>query len=197
MQVKLLRVLQENAFERVGDVHTKKVDVRIISATNKDLEGEMNAGRFRRDLYYRLCVMPMLVPALRKRKNDIPLLADHFIRTIFDRNTDRKMSLSPEALVVLMTYDWPGNVRELKNIIQYASVKCKGDVIQKKHFPSDIHSFGSTSTPSPRRKRPLKLDSKQVRNALRQTGGNKVQAAKLLGVNRSTLYRFLAKENHP
>jgi sigma-54 dependent transcriptional regulator, acetoin dehydrogenase operon transcriptional activator AcoR len=191
MQVKLLRILQEGAFERVGDHHTTKVDVRIISATNQNLEQEMNAGRFRRDLFFRLCVMPILVPPLRERKNDIPLLADHFISTIVDQMSGRKPSLSPEALVRLMIYDWPGNVRELQNVIQFSFVKSKGDIIQPMHLPPAI---GSPSSKAIRkRKRRRKLDQDAVRDALHRTGGNKLQAAKLLGVNRSTLYRFLAE----
>jgi len=191
LQVKLLRVLQEGAFERVGDHRTTKVDVRIISATNKNLEREMNAGRFRQDLYYRLCVMPILVSPLRERKNDIPLLVDHFISAIADRASVRKPSLSPEALALLMTYDWPGNVRELQNAIQFASVKSKGHVIQPMHLPPAIGSPSPTITR--RRKRRRKLDPNAVRDALGRTGGNKLQAAKLLGVNRATLYRFLAE----
>jgi PAS domain S-box-containing protein len=191
MQVKLLRILQEGAFERVGDQRTTKVDVRIISATNKNLEHEMKAGRFRGDLYYRLCVMPVRVSPLRERKNDIPLLVDHFISAIADRASGRKPSLSPEALVLLMIYDWPGNVRELQNAIQFASVKSKGHVIQPMHLPPAIGSAASTITR--RRKRRRKLDQDAVSDALRRTNGNKLQAAKLLGVNRATLYRFLAE----
>jgi DNA-binding NtrC family response regulator len=189
MQVKLLRILQEGAFERVGDERTTQVDVRIVSATNKNLEHELNAGRFRRDLYYRLCVMPVWVPPLRERKNDIRLLIDHFISAAAGQTSGRKPSLSLEALVMLMAYDWPGNVRELQNVIQYACVKCKGDVIRPMHLPSAITKPSSNFTR--RRKRRRKLDQKAVRDALRHTNGNKLQAAKLLGVNRSTLYRFL------
>jgi len=191
-QVKLLRVLQEGAFERLGDQRTTKVDVRIISATNKNLEREMNAGRFRRDLYYRLCVMPVHLPPLRKRKNDIPLLVNHFIGAIADRASARKSSLSPEALALLMNYDWPGNVRELQNAVQYACVKSRYDVIQPNHLPQVIQS--PAAKPVRRRRRQRKLDPDAVRDALKQTGGNKLQAAKLLAVNRATLYRFLTKQ---
>ena len=193
MQVKLLRILQEGAFERVGDHRTTKVDVRIISATNKNLAREMNAGRFRQDLYYRLCVMPVRVSPLRERKNDIPLLADHFISAIAGRAGGRKLSLAPEVLVRLMTYDWPGNVRELQNAIQFAYVKSKGSVIQPMHLPPAIGKPSSKITR--RRKRQRKLNQDAVRDALRRTGGNKLKAAKLLGVNRATLYRFLAESN--
>ena len=137
--------------------------------------------------------MPIQVSPLRERKNDIRLLVDHFISTIAGRSSGRKVSLSLEALVLLMTYDWPGNVRELQNAIQFASVKSKGAVIQPMHLPPAIR------LPSPkithRRKRRRKLDQNVVRDALRRTGGNKLQAAKLLGVNRATLYRFLAENN--
>jgi len=194
MQVKLLRILQEGAFERVGDQRTTKVDVRIISATNKNLEREMNAGRFRGDLFFRLCVMPILVPPLRERKNDIPLLADHFISAIADRASGWRPTLSPQTLVQLMTHDWPGNVRELQNAIQFATIKSKGGVIQPVHLPPAIGSPSSKITR--RRKRRRKLDQNAVRDALRRTGGNKSRAAKLLGVNRATLYRFLAETKY-
>jgi DNA-binding NtrC family response regulator len=189
MQVKLLRILQEGTFERVGDNRTSKVDVRIISATNKKLEQEMNAGRFRPDLYYRLCVMPILVPPLRERKNDIPLLVEHFFSTIANRKPGQKLSLSREALDLLMAYDWPGNVRELQNVIQLASVKSNGAAVLPDHLPGGIGSPGSRKARQRNRRR--KLDPKALQDALRKTGGNKLQAAKLLGVHRSTLYRFI------
>jgi len=191
MQVKLLRILQGGVFERVGGQRSRKVDVRIISATNQDLEREMNAGRFRQDLYYRLGVMPLRVPPLRERKNDIPLLADHFISAITGKTAGPKPSLSSEALILLMNYDWPGNVRELQNAIQFAFVKSRGSAIKPAHLPAAICSTASKTTR--RRKRRRKLDPAAVRDALRRTAGNKLQAARLLGVNRATLYRFLAE----
>ncbi|MEJ2169967.1 MAG: sigma 54-interacting transcriptional regulator [Desulfobacterales bacterium] len=191
VQVKLLRILQEGEFERVGDHRTTKVDVRIISATNKNLEREKNAGRFRGDLYYRLCVMPVFVPPLRERKNDIPLLAHYFIKSIAGKTSDREASLSTEALVMLMAYDWPGNVRELQNAIQFAYVKSKGDVILPVHLPAAVRQPASKIPRRRRRRR--KLDQNLVLDALSRTKGNKLQAAKLLSVNRATLYRFLAE----
>jgi PAS domain S-box-containing protein len=191
MQVKLLRILQEGVFERVGDHRSTKVNARVISATNKDLEREMKAGRFRRDLYYRLCVMPVMVPPLRVRKNDIPPLIDHFIKSATGRTPYGKTLLSPQALALLMTYDWPGNVRELRNAVQYACAKSRGDVIQPENLPPVLRSPRSNSVR--RRNRQRKLDQKQVQDALRRTGDNKLKAAQLLGVNRSTLYRFLAE----
>lgn len=189
MQVKLLRILQEGAFERVGDNRSSRVDVRIISATNKNLQHEMNAGRFRSDLYYRLCVMPIMVPPLRSRKKDIPLLIDHFLSKIAGRSASRKPTLSHEALVLLMSYDWPGNVRELQNIIQLASVKSKGATINPAHLPSGVSTSSSRITR--RRNRRRKLDRQALQDALRKSGGNKVRAAELLGVHRSTIYRFM------
>jgi transcriptional regulator with PAS, ATPase and Fis domain len=192
MQVKLLRILQQGAFERVGDQRTTRVDVRIISATNKILECEVAEGRFRQDLFYRLCVMPIQVPALRERRNDIPILVEHFIAAAADRTSNARASLSPEALVRLMTHSWPGNVRELQNVIQYACVKSKGGTIRPSHLPAAVNPADTKSRR--RRKRQGKLEREAVHEALEQTGGNKVQAAKLLGVSRATLYRFLAEK---
>ena len=139
----------------------------------------MNAGRFRRDLYYRLCVMPILVPPLRERKNDIPLLADYFIKSIAGKTSDRKASLSPEALVLLMAYDWPGNVRELQNAIQFAYVKSKGDVILPVHLPAAVQS-PAAKTPRRRRRR-RKLDQDAVRDALRRTNGQQAPGRQTAG----------------
>lgn len=190
MQVKLLRILQEGIFERVGDHHTTQVNVRVVSATNKDLECEMAAGRFRRDLYYRLCVMSIRIPPLRDRKNDIFLLVDHFLSSAMNHSSGRRPSISHEAMHQLMSYDWPGNVRELKNVIFSASVKSKGDPIQPRHFPVAMVSQSAQVTLRYKRRR--KLDHARLQDALRRTDGNKRQAARLLGVHRSTLYRFLA-----
>ncbi len=190
MQVKLLRILEEGRFERVGDHRTTKVDVRVISATNKNLESEMRAGRFRQDLFYRLCVMPILVPPLRERKKDIPLLVDHFMSAIANQASGYEPSISQQALNLLMIYDWPGNVRELKNAIYSAAVKSKGAIIQPMHLPSTINS--QAAKVSGKRIRRRKLDQDMIRAALARTGGNKLRAARLLGVDRSTLYRFLS-----
>jgi len=192
-QVKLLRVLQDGAFERVGDNRTIKTNARVISATNKNVVHEMNDGRFRQDLYYRLCVMPIWVPPLRERKSDIPLLVDHFLSAIANKISSEKTLISPDALLLLMAYDWPGNVRELQNAIHLAYIKSKGKVIQPNHLPPLIGFTPTASTT--RRKRRSKLNQDDVRDALRQTNGNKMQAATILGVNRTTLYRFLAKRN--
>ncbi len=194
MQVKLLRVLQEGAFERVGGEKTLKVNVRVISATNKDLRREMAEGRFREDLYYRLSVVPLTVPPLRDRRNDIPLLANHFLSRLTEGGVRRKMSFSAEAMDVMLGYDWPGNVRELQNWIQFALIKCKGDSILPEHLPPVALApmrglVAAEGGPGPKGR--LRLDDEAVREALEKTQGNKVEAARLLGVSRATLYRFL------
>ena len=192
MQVKLLRVLQEGTFERVGGERTTKVDVRVISATNRTLRDEIAAGRFREDLYYRLAVMPITVPPLRERKTDIPLIVMHFLQISNIRNSGPKIQLSENAMKVMIQYPWPGNVRELQNAIQYALVKVRGDVIDIEHLPPPlIQQFPLGLVLPAQRKRRHKLDILSVRQALKESGGNKASAAKKLGVARATLYRFL------
>lgn len=192
MQVKLLRVLQDGSFEPVGSEKTLKVDVRVISATNKDLHKEIKAGRFREDLFYRLCVVPITIPPLRERINDIPLLAENFLEWFAKESQKEKVTLSPEVLDILMVYHWTGNVRELQNALQFALVKCRGNVIKPEYLPISI-SQTHKHQPS-RRRRKGKLDSNAVEDALQKTHGNKLEAAKLLGVGRATIHRFLAEK---
>ena len=193
-QVKLLRVLQEGTFERVGGEKTLKVNVRVISATNRDLKELVEKGKFREDLYYRLCVVPITLPPLRERRNDIPLLARHFLKR-FALEAGREVFLSEEALAAMMDYRWPGNVRQLQNAIQYALIKCRGKYIGPEHLPPEIaESEKKAERLSPAAKRPgrkPKLDREKVLWALTAAGGNKARAARLLGVGRATLYRFL------
>ena len=208
IQVKLLRVLQEGAFERVGGEKTVKVDVRVVSATNKELRQEVRAGRFREDLFYRLCVIPLFLPPLRERRGDIPLLAEHILARASAEAGRPDLAFSRDVLEVMTNYDWPGNVRELQNAIQYALVKSKGDLVEVDHLPlhviggltessgrvATIGAGASESRPSalrPASRRDRKLTAEGVNVALRQTGGNKAAAARLLGVGRATLYRFL------
>jgi PAS domain S-box-containing protein len=196
MQVKLLRVLQEGSFERVGGEHTIKVKVRVVSATHRNLQKEMAAGKFREDLFYRLSVVPLVVPPLRERRLDIPLLANHFLMQLAAGKT---ISFSPEAIDFMLDYNWPGNVRELQNWIQFALIKCKGDVIQRDHLPPiALNPMALAKTPPPP-ERPApppmrgrqRLTRESIDAAISQAAGNKVEAAKLLGVSRATLYRFL------
>jgi PAS domain S-box-containing protein len=190
MQVKLLRFLQEETFEKVGGEKTISVDTRVISATNKDLKQEVQNGNFREDLFYRLNVIPIMVPPLRERKTDIPLLVDHFLKQFPGHKSQQEFKISDEALSMMMDYRWPGNVRELQNCIQFSIVRCKGGMIRPMDLPLELKQF----TPKKSNRGPSrKLDPIAVKEALIKTGGNKVKAAKLLGVGRATLYRFIGK----
>ena len=191
MQVKLLRVLQEGTFQLVGGEETKKVDVRVISATNKNLTEEVAAGRFREDLYYRLCVVPVYLPPLRERRNDIPLLAEHLLKKALTEVGRDDVLLSPEAVDAMMDYDWPGNIRELENALQYALVKCRNNVLLPEHFPLNTLKTAVPAQPPRRKQRKRKLDAETVWRTLEETGGNRLEAALRLGVSRATLYRFL------
>jgi len=192
VQAKLLRVLQEGTFERVGGEETIRVNVRIISATNKDLRQEVAAGRFREDLFYRLSVVPVSLPPLRERRNDIPLLADHLLKKALTNADREEVRFSPEAMEAMVDSDWPGNVRELENAIQYALVKCHGPVLEVAHLPQSIRKQRQSDvTEQRKRRRRRKLSEATVREALEKTSGNKVEAARRLGVSRATLYRFL------
>ncbi len=191
MQVKLLRFLQEKKFEKVGGEKTMSVDVRIISATNKDLKKEVQKGKFREDLFFRLNVIPINLPPLRERRSDIPLLVDHFLRHAAEATGSKTLKFHKEAIPFMLTYRWPGNVRELENAIQYAMVKCNGDSIMPDDLPPEIRECKlSCPRPGPADK----TDTESIRKALEKTGGNKAKAARLLGVGRATLYRKL-KEN--
>ena len=190
MQVKLLRVLQEGAFERIGGERTLRVDVRLISATNKDLRKEVAAGRFREDLFYRLSVVPVVLPPLCERRGDIPLLAEHLLRRALAETGRQDVTFSRNVMEAMVDYAWPGNVRELENAIQYALVKCRGNVLEPQHLPAVIGQTRAAGRPATRRRK-RKLDAEAVRQALERTGGNKLQAARRLGVSRATLYRFL------
>ena len=187
MQAKLLRVLQEGKFERVGDEKTISVDVRIISAANRNLKHEVEKGNFRDDLYYRISVVPIHMPPLRKRKNDIPLLINDFLEKATYKGQKTK-TISESALSVMIDYAWPGNVRELQSAIHYALIKSRGKIIQPAHLPIELRKQKIdrlSRGPS------LRLDSKTVKEALIRSGGNKAKASRYLGVGRATLYRFL------
>ncbi len=184
MQVKLLRVLQEWTFERVGGEKTVSVDVRVISAANRDLKREVERKNFRDDLYYRLNVVPIELPPLRERKNDIPLLAEEFLRQASEQG-QKTAGLSKKALSIMIDYLWPGNVRELQNALHYALVKCKGRLIRAEDLPLELEAGRSRRGPT------RKLNQEMVKAALDRTGGNKAKAARHLGVGRATLYRFL------
>ncbi|MCU0559937.1 MAG: sigma 54-interacting transcriptional regulator [Desulfobacterales bacterium] len=191
MQVKLLRFLQEGKFERVGGEQTLAVNVRVISATNRNLKREVERSRFREDLFYRLNVIPIQLPPLRERKTDIPLLIEHFLKDAARRYGREPLMLSSAALSLLLDYRWPGNVRELQNAIQFAFVKCSAGVVEPDHLPLELRGADICGRRGPARK----LAPDEVRKALSRAGGNKAKSAKLLGVGRATLYRFL--NDHP
>ncbi len=196
LQVKLLRVLQEGEFERVGDTRTIKVDVRVIAATNQDLKELIKKGSFREDLYYRLNVIPINVPPLRERKDDLPLLVEYFVKKCSKKINKNVSEISPEVMEVFLWYDWPGNVRELENIIERAVILCKDKSIGKDELPSFlIEGMSNLERRSGNKrgyktlKEALKFSEKEIiRNTLQACGGNRKKAAQILGINRTTLY---------
>jgi two-component system NtrC family response regulator len=202
LQVKLLRVLQEMEFERVGGTRTIKVDVRVVAASNRDLKEEVEAGRFREDLFYRLNVVHLHLPPLRERQEDIPLLAAHFIKKYVQENLRDKTVITPEALQVLIHYAWPGNVRELENVMERAVILCSNNTISPQDLPAelapapaesrlDVDRFIPLNTPLPEA-----LDSieeQMIRRALEKSGQVQVRAAELLGITKSLLQYKLKK----
>jgi Nif-specific regulatory protein len=182
MQVKLLRALQEREFERVGGTDTIKVNVRLITATNVDLEQAVSDGRFRSDLYYRLNVFSIYLPPLRERKTDILLLADHFLEKYGGQNGKRIKRISTPAIDMLMSYHWPGNVRELENLVERATLVCEGNVIHGYHLPPTLQTAEGSGTVTK-----MSLDQAVnafekdlVQDALKTTRGNRARAARLL-----------------
>jgi len=205
-QVKLLRVLQEQRFEMVGGERSINVDVRIVAATNRDLRQMVTKGDFREDLFYRLCVVPVTLPPLRNRLEDLPQLVEHFLGTIRKETGKELRQVSDDALRHLLRHRWPGNIRELINALQFAAVRSQGDEILPHHLPPEIRdlttgalpggrSVAAAAKPGPRARRGgrYKLDQESVEDALAKAGGNKVKAARILGVGRATLYRFLSR----
>jgi len=191
-QVKLLRVLQEKEIEKVGDHKPLSIDVRIITATNKDLKRLMEEDRFREDLYYRVGVIPIYLPPLRERREDIPLLIDAFISRIRLKSRKKITIMNEEALESLVNYDWPGNIRELINAIEYAFVLCPGEEILRNHLPPNI--IGKNGTPLAKRHKKAKtvsVEKEAILEALQKTNGNKTEAAGILGISRVTLWKRL------
>ncbi len=200
MQVKLLRVLQEKEFSRVGGTETIKVDVRIIAATNRDLKALVREGRFREDLYYRLNVLPIVLPPLRQRKEDIPLLVDHFLRKCNKRSLKPVQSMSPEEIETLMEYGWPGNIRELENLVERAVVMGTQSSLyleelakikrMAQHWEEIPQESDSTRIPSPAPDKTLEaMEKDHIIQVLKSTRGNKRQTARILDINPSTLWR--------
>ena len=199
-QSKVLRILQEREFERVGGNDLVKVDVRFISATNKDLEEEMKKGDFREDLYYRISVFPIKLPALRERKEDIPLLAAHFLNKYSSQEGKELDGVSPDALDLLMAYNWPGNVRELENAIERAVVLASSSEITAKDLPAAVRSLGEKriyESDNTLASWIEKLEEDALRQALLECEGNISQTAKKLGIGRATIYRKAKKYGLP
>ncbi|EOR0582241.1 sigma-54-dependent response regulator transcription factor ZraR [Escherichia coli] len=193
MLVRLLRAIQEREVQRVGSNQTISVDVRLIAATHRDLAAEVNAGRFRQDLYYRLNVVAIEVPSLRQRREDIPLLAGHFLQRFAERNRKAVKGFTPQAMDLLIHYDWPGNIRELENAVERAVVLLTGEYISERELPLAI-----ASTPIPLAQsldiQPLvEVEKEVILAALEKTGGNKTEAARQLGITRKTLLAKLSR----
>jgi DNA-binding NtrC family response regulator len=196
IQVKLLRVLQEREIIPVGGVKPIKVDVRLIAATNADLERDVETGKFRADLFYRLNVIPIQIPPLRERKDDITLLVEHFLK-IYSQGTGKPMkTVSPEAFDILMRYDWPGNVRELENALERAVILQEGRIIMSEDLPEKLRLRSKDKLDSVVSVTNLTLDELEkeyLLKVLEETGWHKKRAASILGINASTLYRKLQR----
>ncbi len=186
IQVHLLRVLEEKEFSRVGGNEPIRVDVRVVSATNRDLRKAIEKGEFREDLYYRLNVVPIELPPLRERKEDIPLLAQHFLNKFALENKKEVSELSPEATEFLLGYDWPGNVRELENAIERAAILAKDSLITIADLPQENMSLARSTMPG---KNLREVEKEHILDVLGETGGNYSEAARLLGITRMTLYK--------
>jgi len=197
MQAKLLRVLQEHELQRVGGQDTIKVDVRILCATNCDLEGEVAAGRFREDLYYRLKVVELWVPPLRERQGDIPLLANYFCRNFADKNGRQVGGITPECMDVLNRYPWPGNVRELEHSIERGVILMRGEYLDIGALPQAIQRWAGIN-PSKEVEEPSTLKEAErilILKTLEETGGNRSEAARRLQITRKTLLNKLKSYN--
>ena len=198
MQAKLLRVIQEREIQRVGGDETLSLDVRILAATNRNLEEEVKAGKFREDLFYRLNVVTLRIPPLRERQNDIPLLAQHFLEKYAKKNHKRVKGFSPLAMNMLIKYAWPGNVRELENVIERAVILLPDEHITEKDLPVTITSSydekkEETALPlQVAANRPLnEIEKEAILATLKDSGGNKSETARRLGINRKTLHKKL------
>jgi DNA-binding NtrC family response regulator len=200
LQSKLLRVIQEQEFERVGGHQPIQVDVRLIATTNRDLKAEVDAGRFRGDLYYRLNVVPIRTPSLRERLDDIPRLVHHFVTRSSELHGGTPPTIAPETLEILQRYPWPGNVRELANAVERAVILCRGNVLQATDFDQQIRDAAAHparpaivpggTAPGAADAIDYNLDALErvaIERALAATGGNRTRAARLLGISERTL----------
>jgi DNA-binding NtrC family response regulator len=198
IQVKLLRVLQESEFERVGGIKTIRVDVRLVGATNRDLQAEIAAGNFREDLYYRLNVVPIRLPPLRERTSDVPLLVEHFIAKYNARLKKNVQGIEPVAMAQLIEYLWPGNIRELENVVERIVLFAETGVLRASDLPAELRGRAPAAMAPPTtgaptslkeavRETTLRLERDLIQQALKETGGNVTQAAKRLKISRKSL----------
>jgi PAS domain S-box-containing protein len=188
-QTRILRVLEEREVVRIGETRARRIDVRILAATNKDLAEEVRAGRFREDLLYRIRVARVKLPPLRHRREDIPLLAEHFLARACAASGKHVGGFSTDGMRVLMNHAWPGNVRELRNAVEFAVIACRGPAIQPTDLPPELAEV--PARPEPARPYDEKIEKARILDALERAGGNRGQAAKLLGISRATFYRHL------
>jgi transcriptional regulator with PAS, ATPase and Fis domain len=190
LQVRLLRVLQEKQYEPLGSTRTEVTDARVVAATNRDLASQVQTGAFRQDLYYRMNVMRIELPPLRQRREDIPILVQHFI-TVYNAIQNKQVSgVSPDVLGLLMAHDYPGNVRELQNLIEHAYIFVTEGPIELAHLPADLVPVGLTQTGDRRMVETVaNVEAQAIRAALLRHGGNRLAAARDLGMHKSTLFR--------
>src|SRR5581483_9512274 len=196
MQAQLLRVLQEGEIRRVGSSEAVKIDVRIVAATNRELDEEVKEGRFREDLYFRINVVTVRLPPLRERPSDIPLLVNHFLAKYAARERRADAGIAEEAMAALRRYAWPGNVRELENVIERSLALSKDGVILPSDLPGELSGAGHAPPQGLADDRPTlaELERRYIELVLSETGGNKKRAAEILGIDRRTLYRTLERE---
>ena len=192
MQIRLLRVLQEKEIERVGEQLPVPVDVRIIAATHRDLKGMCREGRFREDLFYRLNVIPIHLPPLRERRDDIPLLVDHFVRAIRIRTEKKIQGVTEEAMEMMVAYPWPGNIRELLNVLEYAFVVCQEGSISPQYMPS-LKAEARRAPHLPEKKASEGIAREELIRILENTGGSRQETARILGISRVTLWKYMKR----
>jgi DNA-binding NtrC family response regulator len=197
MQAKLLRIIENREMQRVGSPEVRKVDFRLIAATNRDLRGEVTAGRFREDLFYRLSTLEVRLPSLAERANDIPLLVDYFLEKYNESYGKTIRGISDRAWALLLHYPWPGNVRELENVIAGACINAESSLIDIGDLPAHLQKPSLEALDPASRRQPGTLEElkrRQITSALDLCDGNRVRAAEMLGIGRSSIYRYLKRE---
>lgn len=193
LQVRLLRVLQDKSFQPLGGTETVTADVRVLAATNKHLGALVEEGKFREDLYYRIQVFRLALPPLKERREDIPLLAQHFVDRLNRLKGKDITGLSQQALAAFMAYEWPGNIRELENAIEHAFILCHGGLIELRHLPSALHEVGASADGLPTGLTLAEIEARVIREALRRNNGRKTATARELGIDKTTLWRKLSR----